>query len=61
MNNRLNSSKEELERQCRILYESLHRRVGAIDLHSMERLVRKIHILEIKIQSFKGGILYGKD
>lgn len=61
MNNRLNSSKEELERLRRVLYESLHRRVAAMDLHSMERLVRRIHILEIKIQSFKGGILYGKD
>lgn len=58
--NRLNGSKEELERQCRILYASLHTGVAVMDLHSMERLVRRIHILEIKLQSFKGGILYDK-
>lgn len=38
----------------------LHRTVTVIDIHALERLLRKIHTIELKIHSFKGGV-YGKD
>ena len=43
------------------LYMSLYMSGGMLDVLSFERLCRRIHIVELKIHSFKGGILYGKD
>lgn len=47
----------ELRRKC--LYAELYQMAAKMDIHSLERLCRRIHGLEIKMHSFKGG-LYGK-
>ena len=47
----------ELRRKC--LYAELYQRAATMDIHSLERLCRRIHCIEIKTHSFKGGI-YGK-
>jgi len=53
-------ARRELEAQRCCLYLDLHRLATVMDVHSLERLVRKIHIIELKIHSFKGGI-YDKE
>jgi len=53
-------ARRELEAQRNCLYMDLHRTVTIIDLHGLERLLRKIHTIELKIHSFKGGI-YDKE
>lgn len=50
--------KLEADRCC--LYLDLYRTVTDMSLRSLESLVRKIHIIELKIHSFKGGI-YDKE
>ena len=52
-------AKQELEAQRICLYTELYLHAAAMDLHSLERLCRKIHTIEIKIHSFKGS-LYDK-
>lgn len=42
------------------LREELRREACQMDVHSLERLCRRINVLEIKMHSFKGG-LYGKE
>ena len=54
-------TRPELELKRRELYMSLHTSGGMLDVLSFERLCRRIHIVELKIHSFKGGILYGKE
>ena len=49
------------EADLKYLYMSLYMSGGMLDVLSFERLCRRIHIVELKIHSFKGGILYGKE
>ena len=49
----------EIDIQIAVLYSELQRRVSTMDLHSFERMCRKIHGLQIKKHSFRGG-LYDK-
>lgn len=49
----------EMQRAC--LYIELRHRAATMDLHSLERLCRRIHGIEIKIRSFRGGIYGNKD
>ena len=53
-------TRQKLEAERCLLYLDLYGSVTVMDLHSMERLVRRIHIIELKIHSFKGGI-YDKE
>ena len=43
------------------LYGELWQRAGDMTLHSLESLCRKIHILDLKLHSFRGGIKNEKD
>lgn len=52
-------AKRELEARRASLYADLYQRAGMMGVSSVESLCRKMHIIELKIQSFKGGI-YGK-
>lgn len=47
--------KKELEIQQRNLYADLYQTCGSMTVRSLETLCRKIHSLEIKIRSFRGG------
>lgn len=49
---------QDLEVQYLCLYAELRQQAATMDLHSLERLCRRIHALEIKKRSFRGGI-YG--
>ena len=51
--------KYELEARRLFLYQRLCMEVTDMDIHSLERLCREIHNIEIKIHSFRGG-LYDK-
>lgn len=51
-------SQYEAERAC--LYAELYQRAATMDVHSLERLCRRIHGIEIKMRSFRGGI-YDKE
>lgn len=50
----------ELEAERMRLYAELHRSVAYIGMHAFEGLLRRVHMIEVKIHSFKGGI-YDKD
>lgn len=50
---------EDLEAQLAWLYADLYQMGWSVSLRSFENLCRKIHIIEFKIYSFKGG-RYGK-
>ena len=50
------TARKELIAQMYCYYEELRRRVGSIDIDSFERLYRKIHCLEIRLRSFRGGL-----
>lgn len=52
-------SKGEYEVQRACLYAELYQRGASMDLHSFERLCRRIHLVELKIYRLNGG-LYGK-
>lgn len=52
-------ARRELEARRASLYADLYQRAGMMGVSSVESLCRKMHIIELKIQSFKGGI-YGK-
>ena len=49
----------ELEAERIFLYHRLYTEAATMDLHSLERLCREIHCIEIRIHSFRGG-LYDK-
>lgn len=53
-------ARRELEAQRCMLYHEIQRMVTVLDVHSLERLCRKVHIIELKINAFKGGI-YDKE
>ena len=48
--------------KCRLacLYADLYQMAAHMPLHALESLCRKIHGIEIKLYSFKGG-RYGKE
>jgi len=50
----------ELEAERLRLYSELHRTVANIGIQAFEGLLRRVHMIEVKIHSFKGGI-YDKD
>ena len=50
----------ELEAERIRCYSELHRSMTDIDVHSLERICRRIHIVELKLYSFKGGV-YDKE
>ena len=52
---------KELNSQRACLYVELRMACATMDVHSLERLCRKIHCIEIKIRSFRGGIYGNKD
>lgn len=45
----------ELKERLVCLYADLYQMCGHMPLHSFESLCRKIHGIEIKLYSFKGG------
>ena len=49
------NGKKELEMQRRSLYADLYQTCGSMTVRSLETVCRKIHSLEIKIRSFRGG------
>lgn len=53
-------AKYELEAERLRLYAELQRRVADIGIHAFEGLLRRVHMIEVKIHSFKGGI-YDKE
>ena len=53
-------ARKELQAQQYCLYEELYRRAGEMDVCSLESVYRRIHCIDIKLQSFRGGI-YGQD
>lgn len=53
-------AKAEYGAQRASLYAELYHKAASLDIHSLERLCRRLHIIEIRIHSFKGGILYDK-
>ena len=53
-------AKCELEAERLRLYSELQRTVDYIGIHAFEGLLRRIHMIEVKIRSFKGGI-YDKE
>lgn len=46
---------KDLEMQLVCLNADLYQCCGSMPLTSLERLCRKIHLIELKIYSFKGG------
>lgn len=52
-------AKKDLEGLRSGLYAELYQRAASMSVRSLEVLCRKIHSIEIKIHSFKGG-LYDK-
>lgn len=54
------TSKREYEAQRAALYAELYQFGVSMELHSFERLCRKIHGVELKIHRLKGG-LYDKE
>ncbi len=52
-------TEREYSRRRLRLYADLYQRCGQMPLHSLEALARKIHAIDIKIRSFRGG-LYDK-
>lgn len=52
-------ARQELEAQRNCLYAELYQRAASMGVRSLEALCRRIHSIEIKIHSFKGG-LYDK-
>ncbi len=55
----LKESPQELRNQLTGLYVDLVQVVGSVPVQTMEALCRKIHGIEFKLYSFKGG-RYGK-
>ena len=47
--------KKELEMQLMSLDAYLYQACGSMTVRSLESICRKIHLLEIKIHSFRGG------
>lgn len=58
---KLSRSQQELEGQRNCLYADLYQRAATMDVHSLERLCRRVHSIEIKIRSFRGGIYGNKE
>lgn len=54
-------TKKELVMERDSLYADLYQTCGSCTLHYLEQICRKISLLSMKIQSFKGGIQYDKD
>ena len=52
------TARHELEAQKYCLYEELYRRAGSMDLYSFESVYRRIHCIDIKLISFRGGLIY---
>ena len=46
---------KDLEMQLVCLNADLYQCCGSMPLTSLERLCRRIHLIELKIYSFKGG------
>lgn len=55
---RTEETRLDMEAQRSCLYAELSQRAATMDVCSLERLCRRIHSIEIKMHSFKGGI-YG--
>lgn len=55
----LKESPQELRNQLASLYIDLIQIVGSVPVQTLETLCRKIHGIEFKLYSFKGG-RYGK-
>ena len=53
-------SKRELHGRRSCLYADLYQTCGSLDLHSLESLCRRLHIIDIKLYAIKGGI-YDKE
>lgn len=50
----------ELENRLQCLYVALYQTCGTMPLSLLENLCRRIHMIESRINSFKGGI-YGNN
>lgn len=44
----------EVQRNC--LYAEIYQSAATMDVRSLERLCRRVHSIEIRIHSFKGGM-----
>lgn len=53
-------TKKELEDRRSCLYADLYQTCTKLSVRAMEELCRRIHSVEIKIHSFKGGLYAGK-
>lgn len=49
------ATQRELEDRLACLYVSLYQSCGTMPIGSLENLCRKIHVIELRIYSFKGG------
>lgn len=58
---RIERTCHEMELKLKSLYAELYMTAATMDIHSLERLCRRIHGIEIKIRSFRGGIYDNKE
>ena len=55
-----NTTHKEYMKRRMMLYADLYQQCGQMHLHSLETLCRKIHTIDIKIRSFRGGLYDSK-
>ena len=53
---RIGDTPKDMEVQRNCLYAEIYQSAATMDVRSLERLCRRVHSIEIRIHSFKGGM-----
>ena len=51
-----NVSLRKLEAQCHCIYADLYQTCGTLPLHSFEHLCSRLHAIQVRMHSFRGGL-----